>query len=287
MDQGPKDRAGTRPDHKEQRGVKLGRVLRSLLIGLIFGVAFPGLAVAACLEENFALHWPTRAYAADPDATIQYFGHNFFQIVTSRGTSVVTDPLGPGMYPDPGISGHVVTVGREHINHNYVPLIRGRPRVLRGLVDFGAEWNRVRATVKDVFIYNMPIYQNGFDADSVKGAAFIFDLGKLCIAHLGDLSHKLTKKQLKLLGHVDVALVPISGRWTMDPYTAREVLQQIKPKIAIPMHYRDRMYLVQEFAVGFDVEYVRGNTLTVSKEGLPKTIKIVVLTPPGAFNEGQ
>ena len=77
---------------------------------------------AVCRDLNMAQSFGSVAYAAEADATIQYFGHNFFLITTGKGTRIVADPLGPGWFPTPDISAHVVTVGREHYNHNYVQL---------------------------------------------------------------------------------------------------------------------------------------------------------------------
>jgi L-ascorbate metabolism protein UlaG (beta-lactamase superfamily) len=222
-----------------------------------------------------------RAYATDADAILQYFGHNFFQITTRQGTKIVTDPLAPGRYPTPSVSPHVVTVGREHPNHNYVELAQGSPLILRGLVQFGSEWNRVQTRVREVSISNVPIYQNGV-AGALKGAAFVFDLGSLCIVHLGDLSHLLTPEQLLQIGRVDVALIPIDGTYTMGPETAREVLQQLSPKLAIPMHYRDNRSLVEAFVQGLATRRVNSDTLLVSKSSLPDTTEIIVLRPQGA-----
>jgi L-ascorbate metabolism protein UlaG (beta-lactamase superfamily) len=212
---------------------------------------------------------------------IQYFGHNFFQITTRQDTQIVTDPLAPGRYPTPSVAPHVVTVGREHPNHNYVQLVQGNPLILRGLAHHGAEWNRVRTHVREVLIYNVPIYQNGF-AGALKGAAFVFDLDTLCIVHLGDLSHPLTPELLQQIGHVDVALIPIGGTYTMGPETAREVLRQLNPKLAIPMHYRDNLTLVKAFVQGIPTRHVDSDTLQVSKSALPSSTEIIVLRPKGA-----
>ncbi|MGH8072291.1 MAG: MBL fold metallo-hydrolase [Candidatus Entotheonellia bacterium] len=236
---------------------------------------------SACQDLYVARGLISVAYAAEADAIIQYFSHNFFQITTRQGTKIVTDPLAPGRYPTPHVTPHVVTVGREHPNHNYVQLAQGNPLILRGLAHHGAEWNRVRTHVREVLISNMPIYQNGV-AGALKGAAFIFQLGTLCIAHLGDLSHPLTPEQLQQIGHVDVALMPIGGTYTMGPELAREVLQQLNPKLAIPMHYRDNLALVEAFARGLTTRRLDGDTLVVSKASLPTTTEIVVLRPKGA-----
>ena len=95
----------------------------------------------------------------------------------------------------------------------------------------------------------MPIYQNGV-AGALKGAAFVFDLGPLCIVHLGDPRPPTYPRAAAADQRVDVALIPIGGTYTMGPDIAREVLQQLKPKIPIPMHYRDNLVLVEAFAHG-------------------------------------
>lgn len=240
---------------------------------------------AACREPEVARRgFTSLAYAADVDARIQYFGHNFFLITTRKGTRIVTDPLGPGWYPNPNVVGDVVTVGKEQFNHNAVQIVLGNPLILRGLKNYGAGWNVISTTVKDTLIYNVPIHQNAEFIEGIHGSAFVFDLGTLCIAHLGDLSQKLNAQQIKAFGKVDVALTPIGGRRTMDPELAREVLAQLKPKIAIPMHHRDNMYLVEQFSAGMKTQLLQGDTLIISKSALPATTEIKVLQPRGAMN---
>lgn len=252
------------------------------LVAIVFVMSLGGSRVeSACRDLQVASGLISRAHAAEVDAVIQYFGHNFFQITTNQGTKIITDPMAPGRYPTPDVAPDAVTVGREHPNHNYVQLAQGHPLILRGLAHHGVEWNRIGTYVREVFIYNVPIYQNGV-AGALKGAAFVFVLGKLCIAHLGDLSHPLTPEQLQQMGHVDVALMPIDGTYTMGPETAREVLQQLNPKLAIPMHYRDNLALVEAFVGGLTSRRFTTDTLVVSKSSLPTTTEIVVLRPKGA-----
>src|SRR5512145_1066582 len=221
----------TRPIHRIER-------LRVFLRASVFVVVLQFIAASAhsaCRDPDVARRGFTPlAYAADIDATIQYFGHNFFLITTNKGTRIVTDPLGPGWYPNPNVFGDVVTVGKEQFNHNAVQIVLGNPLILRGLKNYGAAWNTISTSVKDTFIYNVPIHQNAEFIEGIHGSAFVFDLGALCIAHLGDLSQKLNEQQIKAFGKVDIALTPIGGRRTMGPDLAREVLAQLKPKIAIP-----------------------------------------------------
>lgn len=254
----------------------------SLAVFFSSQLAFTSSARSACRDLDVARRGlGSVAYAASVDATIQYFGHNFFLITTSKGTRIVTDPLGPGWYPNPNVVGDVVTVGKEQFNHNAVQIVRGDPLILRGLKNYGANWNTVSMSFKDTFIYNVPIHQNAEFIQGIHGSAFVFDLGPLCIAHLGDLSQKLNEQQIKAFGKVDVALTPIGGRRTMDPQLAREVLAQLKPKIAIPMHYRDSAYLVRQFTAGWKTQFLNRDTLAVSKHGLPASLEIRVMQHHG------
>jgi L-ascorbate metabolism protein UlaG (beta-lactamase superfamily) len=241
-------------------------------------------AGSACRDPDVAEGFGSVAYAANVDATIQYFGHSFFLITTSKGTRIVTDPLGPGWYPNPNVVGDVVTVGKEMYNHNAVDIVLGKPLILRGLKNYGAEWNKISMSFKDTLIYNVPIHQNAESLEGIKGSAFVFDLGTLCIAHLGDLSQKLNDQQIKAFGKVDIALTPIGGYRTMAPDLAREVLGQLKPKIAIPMHYRDSPYLINQFTAGLKSQIMNTDTIVVSKEALPASLEIRVLQPRGAMN---
>jgi hypothetical protein len=255
----------------------------SLFVSSLFAVA--SSARAACRDPDVARRgFTSLAYAAGIDATIQYFGHNFFLITTGKGTRIVTDPLGPGWYPNPNVVGDIVTVGKEQYNHNAVQIVLGNPVVLRGLKNYGAGWNTISTSIKDTFIYNVPIHQNAEFIQGIHGSAFVFDLGALCIAHLGDLSQKLNEQQIKAFGNIDVALTPIGGRRTMDPELAREVLAQLKPKIAIPMHHRESSYLVQQFSAGMKTRMSESDTLTVSKSALPLPTEIRVLQPRGVMN---
>ena len=241
-------------------------------------------AQSSCRDPEVARGFGSVAYAASVDATIQYFGHNFFLITTRKGTRIVTDPLGPGWYPNPNVVGDVVTVGKEMYNHNAVHIVLGNPLILRGLKNYGASWNTVSMSFKDTYIYNVPIHQNAEFIEGIHGSAFVFDLGPLCIAHLGDLSQKLNEQQIKAFGKVDVALTPIGGGRTMGPDLAREVLAQLKPKIAIPMHHRDNPYLIKEFTAGVKTRIMQTDTLMVSKDALPSPLEIRVLQPRGAMS---
>src|SRR5262249_17868267 len=54
-----------------------------------------------------------------------------------------------------------------------------------------------------------------------------------------DLGHVLNDEQLAAIGAVDVLLVPVGGKFTIDGLEATRVIEQLRPRImVIPMHYK-------------------------------------------------
>ena len=73
----------------------------------------------------------------------------------------------------------------------------------------------------------MSIRSVGVYHDAERGAArgldtvFIFEVGGVRIAHLGDLGHVLNDEQLAAIGAVDVLLVPVGGTFTNGVFVFR------------------------------------------------------------------
>src|SRR5687768_14282992 len=105
---------------------------------LLFVVALvqPARSYSACRELDVAGNWSRPVYAAQQDVTLEFFGHNFFQITSTKGTKIITDPVAPGFYPTPNVAPDAITVGREHPNHNYVEIAKNKPVILRGLANY-------------------------------------------------------------------------------------------------------------------------------------------------------
>jgi L-ascorbate metabolism protein UlaG (beta-lactamase superfamily) len=96
------------------------------------------------------------------------------------------------------------------------------------------------AGTRDVSIRSVGVYHDD-KRGAVRGldTVFIFEVGGLRIAHLGDLGHVLDDDQLEAIGSVDVLLVPVGGATTLDAYQATRVIDQLHPRLMIiPMHYK-------------------------------------------------
>jgi L-ascorbate metabolism protein UlaG (beta-lactamase superfamily) len=76
----------------------------------------------------------------------------------------------------------------------------------------------------------------GYNSAHPRGhnVGFVFSVGGQTIYHAGDTGRV---PEMASLGAIDVALLPIGGTYTMDEKEAAEAVKDIRPKVAIPMHY--------------------------------------------------
>ncbi|MBA7699999.1 hypothetical protein ES703_108705 [subsurface metagenome] len=65
---------------------------------------------------------------------------------------------------------------------------------------------------------------------------FIVEIGSKRIYYAGDTD--LTE-EMKALKDIDIALLPVGGKYTMNGTEAAEAARHIKPKLAIPYHWGD------------------------------------------------
>ena len=66
------------------------------------------------------------------------------------------------------------------------------------------------------------------------------------MAHLGDLGCELEPEQLEALKNLDALMIPVGGFYTIDAAQAKALVEQLKPRVTVPMHYRGENF-------GYDV----------------------------------
>lgn len=210
---------------------------------------------------------------------ISFFGHACFQFTDEEGRRVILDPCEPGAfggalnYQPPRGPADVVLVSHEHADHSYVRGVQGRPVVLR---DSGEAVGLAFRAVK------VPHDRLG---GRVRGTlmAFCFQMDGVRCCHLGDLGDTLSPEQVADIGTVDVLMVPVGGTYTIDARTAWEVVEQLDPRLVIPMHYRTERTLlpldpVTHFLHGHrEVDRPFGDTLSPNATGLTGRRRVVVL----------
>ena len=162
---------------------------------------------------------------------IKWLGHSCFKIVSKNGIRILTDPFDDNVgYKIPSVEADIVTVSHGHYDHNFTDCVKGDFEIINKIGHFN---------VKDIPITGIHTYHDDTEG-SKRGdnIVYIFEMDGLRICHLGDLGHLLSTAQLEMAGRIDVLLIPVGGNFTLDAAMAVEVINQIKPLVVLPMHYK-------------------------------------------------
>jgi L-ascorbate metabolism protein UlaG (beta-lactamase superfamily) len=222
------------------------------------------------------------AEAKAGEVRISYIGHSTFLIESAKGVKIATDY---NDYVRPPVLPDIATMNRAHSTHFSMapdPAIR---YVLRGWNPEGGPAMH-DVTYEDVRVRNVPTnirsYAGG-GTDEFGNSIFIFEMGTLCIAHLGHLHHTLSPEQVARIGQMDVVLAPVDGSYTLDTPGMIEVLRDLKAPLVIPMHYFSSFTLSRFLDAArehFEVKTSADPSVMVSRATLPARPQILVL--PGS-----
>ncbi len=215
------------------------------------------------------------------EVKITFVGHATFRIESAEGVVIATDYAG---YAGPGRVPDVVTMNHAHSTHytnNPDPAI---DHVLRG---WGTEDAPAKhhITVDDVLIRNVTtdIRRWGGIREKDGNSIFIFEVADICIGHLGHLHHTLGPEYLGMIGQLDVVMVPVDGSYTMAQPAMMRVLELLKARLVLPMHYFSRNRLqtfLDRVGEGYDVEISKSPSITVTAASLPAKPTVMVLPGP-------
>ncbi len=215
------------------------------------------------------------------EVKITFVGHATFRIESAGGVIIATDYAG---YAGPGPVPTVVTMNHAHSTHytnNPDPRIE---HVLRGWGTPG-EPAKHNITVGDVLIRNVTTDIRGWSGIREKdgNSIFIFEVADICIGHLGHLHHTLGPEYLGVIGQLDVVMVPVDGSYTMAQPAMMEVLELLKARLVLPMHYFSRGRLqtfLDQVGERYDVKINDSASITVTAASLPSKPTVMVLPGP-------
>jgi L-ascorbate metabolism protein UlaG (beta-lactamase superfamily) len=117
-----------------------------------------------------------------------------------------------------------------------------------------------------------------------KNTVFTLTVDGVKVCHLGDLGHILSETEAAEIGPVDLLLIPVGGFYTIDAGEATRVIEIIKPKVVIPMHFKTEkcgfpIASVDDFLKGkAGVKRPGTSEISFNKSDLPQQTEIVVLT---------
>lgn len=158
---------------------------------------------------------------------LTWHGHSCFTM-EENGYAIVLDPYADGYVPGFGplrLTADAVFCSHGHEDHNASSCVR---------------INKDAASKKNPFQVT-EIHSFHDDAQGKKrgnNIIRIFDDGEYRIAHMGDIGCMPTEEQKDQLRGMDVMLMPVGGFFTLEPGEVHTLVEELKPRMLVPMHYR-------------------------------------------------
>ena len=206
---------------------------------------------------------------------ITWLGHSCF-LIKGKEKTIITDPC----HPDVGYrlgepEADIVTLSHFHPGHNYIEGIADDPKQIKSPGEY---------EIGGTFITGVASFHDNRKGDlHGKNTIYIIEMDGITLCHLGDLGHSLAPHLVEELGDVDILFLPVGEVSTIPVDTAVEVVRQLEPPIAIPMHYKTEAFTGDLSSVNkfLDKMRIRGleaiPKLSITPSSLPTTTQTIVL----------
>ena len=202
---------------------------------------------------------------------ITSYGHACFG-VSFGNASVILDPYAPGSVPGLKLPDDLmadrVYCSHQHSDHN------------------ARECVTETAPASDPFSASFLCVPHDDANGTKRGWTDITFLhaGGCVIAHLGDIGRIPTGQEYEELKKADVLMIPAGGYYTIDAVQAKQIIEEVKPKLVIIMHYRrgssgyDVLASMDEIRKVLPGLVIRdGSAIEFTAESIPD--EIIALTP--------
>ena len=207
--------------------------------------------------------------------TITWFGQSCFRIESKEGI-VLIDPFSKdiGLKP-PRIKDDLVLVSHSHYDHSNLESVNPEAMVITG----PGEYEKQGIYVRGILSY----HDKAGGQERGLNTMYVIKAEDMVICHMGDFGQgAFEKDQLDSIGDVDILMLPVGGKYTIDYKEAVQAIGEIEPKIVVPMHYK-----VKDLKIDIDGpdKFIKELGLTpekvdkykIAKKNLPaEEVKLVV-----------
>lgn len=162
---------------------------------------------------------------------ITWYGQSCFKLQSGEQVLVI-DPFSKdiGLTP-PRFRANLVLLTHDHPDHNNAESIAENPLIISG----PGEYDFQGIAIKGIQTFH----------DSAEGkerglnTIFVIEMDNMKLCHLGDFGEKeLRPETAEAIGDIDILFVPTGGKSTIDSEQAAKIVNQIEPRMVIPMHYK-------------------------------------------------
>lgn len=185
------------------------------------------------------------------DVSLHWLGHDGFRI-EHKNFLIYIDPY----KIEPGVKADLVLITHDHFDHcspDDIKKVASEKTVIVApktcktllavlkvkeivLVEPNQEITINQVKIRTIPAYNINKFKSPgqvFHPKTAGYVGYVVTLGDVRIYHAGDTDLIPEMKDLK----PDIGLLPVSGIYVMTSDEAVKAVEEIKPKIAIPMHY--------------------------------------------------
>lgn len=203
-----------------------------------------GIKEAAKTEEAVTAKTEAAGKEVGMGVSLQWLGHASFRIRYDK-TIIYIDPWKLKEAPHDATLVLVSHSHHDHYSADDIAKVSGPQTKFVASADVaakekGGEAITPGATIESggVRITGVPAYNPNkpFHPKANNWLGFVIEVGGKRIYYAGDTD--LTD-EMKALKNINVALLPIGGKYTMDAEEAADATKYIKPKVAVPCHYGD------------------------------------------------
>ena len=149
-------------------------------------------------------------------------GHASF-LLKGNKISVLTDPYRDDSVPGlkmPRVSANYVTCSHDHYDHDAKDLVKVVP-------------TNEQLNYKSIRVAHD--HHNG--AHRGLNDMYIFEIDEYRVLHTGDLGCIPVREILEQMKNIDILLAPINGHFTISSEELKAIMDIVKPRVTIPMHY--------------------------------------------------
>lgn len=167
---------------------------------------------------------------------IQWHGLSCFTF-KGKSATLVTDPCDSKLagVKMPKIEPDIVCANEDNNLHHAIGELSGKPICF----DWPGEYEAKGIIIQAIPAFDRPREKDEKKSDDAKKVlVYLFLMDGFRVCHLSNVGHKLTTEMLEMIGDVDILLVPIGGKECLNAEKAHEVIEQIDPRIVIPMYYK-------------------------------------------------